>query len=81
MGKDKGKKFKVQVETYLQKGGVQFLVKKVEIKGDQFYFGIKKGESIDHGNTCSELVTFLKEQFGLEDDDIIKIKHENYNII
>lgn len=79
MGKNK-RKFKVKVETYLQEGGVVFLIKRIEIKGGQHVFGINKGEDIDNAITCSELISLMKENFGFEDGDKIDLKHEDYSI-
>lgn len=72
-------KFRVKVKTYLFDDCVKFLIKKIEIKGDQHAFRLNSGEDIDDASTCLDLITYLKENHGLEDGDEVFIKHEDYN--
>ena len=72
-------KFKVKVKTYLLDDCVKFLIKKIEIKGDQHVFRLNSGEDIDDASTCSDLISYLKKNHGFEDGDEMIIKHEDYN--
>ena len=79
MGRYQNYRFKVKVKTYLLDDCVKFLIKKIEIKGDQHAFKLNGDEDIDNASSCLDLIAYLKENHGFQDGDEVIIKHEDYN--